>query len=158
LTTSAAVQDIKLLFFASQSKDKIVIIDKLRVQQIVINLISNAIKFSKKGQEIGVTTNFEILSTNTLLLSVKVSDEGIGISEKDQENLFQMFFKTTDQISMRKNKASHGIGLYLCKQIAQRLGGDLTFRPLQKGSEFELTLELSYIDAPVNVSIIFCNL
>jgi signal transduction histidine kinase len=100
LTTSAAVQDIKLLFLASQSKDKIVIIDKLRVQQIVINLISNAIKFSKKGQEIGVTTNFEILSTNTLLLSVKVSDEGIGISEKDQENLFQMFFKTTDQMSM----------------------------------------------------------
>jgi len=65
-----------------------------------------------------------------------------------------MFFKTTDKISEQKNKASHEISLYLCKQIAQRLGGDLNFRPLQQGSEFELTLKLSYIDAPVDVAII----
>ena len=106
------------------------IIDKLRVQQIVTNLVSNAIKFSKKGQEINVISTFKIFSTNTLLVSVKVTDKGIGITVKNQANLVQMFFKTTDKISEQKNKASHGIGLYLCKQIAQRLGGDLTFRSI----------------------------
>jgi len=59
-----------------------VIIDKLRVQQIVTNLVSNAIKFFRKGQEKNVISTFEIFSTNTLLLSVKVTDKGISITEK----------------------------------------------------------------------------
>lgn len=49
LSTAASLQDIKIEFVQEQKDDKIVIIDKLRVQQILINLLSNAIKFSKKG-------------------------------------------------------------------------------------------------------------
>jgi signal transduction histidine kinase len=56
---------------------------------------------------------------------VIVTDNGIGISKKDQENLFQMFFKTQERASSRLNQYSHGIGLSLCKKFAIKMGGDL---------------------------------
>jgi len=55
-----------------------------------------------------------------------VTDNGIGISEKDRKHLFEPFFKTNDENSKRINHSSHGLGLSICKRIAKGLGGDLT--------------------------------
>jgi len=51
---------------------------------------------------------------------------------------------------LREQKS--GVELYTSKQIAKQLGGDLTFKPLDEGSEFSLTLKLNYIDSPLRVS------
>jgi len=66
LSTAASLHDIKIKFVQEQKQNKFVIIDKLRVQQILINLISNAIKFSNKGQQIYVYASYLKLSESTL--------------------------------------------------------------------------------------------
>lgn len=70
-----------------------------------------------------------------------VSDQGMGISEEDRKNLFQPFFKSKDKKSQKKNTQSNGLGLNICKRIAEKMGGDLTCTGgLNRGSEFVLTL------------------
>jgi signal transduction histidine kinase len=83
LSTTASLQDIKIEFVQEKKHDKIVIIDKLRVQQILINLLSNAIKFSNKGQQIYVYASYLKLTTSTLQLLVKVQDRGTGLLAED---------------------------------------------------------------------------
>ena len=73
-------------------------LDKMRVQQILFNLLSNAIKFSKEQDTIQVlieTTEIQN-NRNQLEISITVKDFGQGISEEDQKNLFAPFFKTSD--------------------------------------------------------------
>jgi signal transduction histidine kinase len=58
-----------------------------------------------------------------------VIDTGLGISAKDQANLFKPFFKSVDAQSKLLNTESNGLGLSICKKIAKQLGGDLVYRP-----------------------------
>jgi signal transduction histidine kinase len=58
---------------------------------------------------------------------VRVEDKGIGISEADKSNLFRPFFKTSDRKSNLFNKESNGLGLSICKEIANNLNGSLSF-------------------------------
>ena len=69
-------------------------LDKMRCQQIIINLLQNAIKFSSKGQTIELyVEEFEIKGQSERVgINIKVSDNGVGISENDRKNLFQMYF------------------------------------------------------------------
>ena len=70
-----------------------VFIDKLRVQQILINLIQNALKFSNRDSKIVLAvTRFVVSEPNNIGVNLSVTDEGIGITEQDQKNLFSMFF------------------------------------------------------------------
>lgn len=73
--------------------------DKQRTYQILINLIQNAIKFSKRLQEVIVKVECCVRVGNIVSAQISVSDHGIGISEQDQRNLFKPFFKTTDERS-----------------------------------------------------------
>lgn len=55
-------------------------------------------------------------------------DEGIGITEADQENLFEPFFRSTDPTSISKNKYGNGLGLSICKMIAEKMDGSLKIK------------------------------
>ncbi len=81
-----------------KNNDKIVLIDKLRTQQILINLITNSIKFSKPASNIEVKVKFFEVENPTINLGVTVSvrDFGIGISEEDKLRLFQPYFRSKD--------------------------------------------------------------
>ena len=109
-----------LIVFCPMSKDQIVVIDKMRVQQIIFNLIQNSIKFSEKGSSVTVSMEQFPVPDNykNIGVRIKVTDNGIGISKKDQKNLFKMFFKTQDEKSREKKQGSHGIGLNVCKRFA----------------------------------------
>lgn len=63
----------------------------MRTQQVIINLLTNALKFSKAKDVIRVTAFMEPSTSNEVALSVKVTDNGIGISEQDLSNLFMPF-------------------------------------------------------------------
>ena len=79
------------------------------------------------------------VAPNTRIVKIKVSDEGIGISELDQKNLFTPFFKTKDQASQLLNATSHGLGLSICQQIAKCLCGRITCESeIDIGSTFTL--------------------
>lgn len=88
-------------------------------------MISNASKFSKKGDEIFVILK-EIRKEDKLHILIEVKDVGIGISELEQATLFEPFFRTTDNLSKKMNPSGNGLGLNISKNIAKCLKGDLT--------------------------------
>lgn len=107
--------------------------DSSRIKQILKNLISNAIKFTKDGK-IEV-----ILEENANDLTIKVIDEGIGIAKEKLQHIFERF-KQADGSTTRKYGGT-GLGLAISKELALLLGGDIkAFSEIEKGSTFELIL------------------
>jgi len=117
----------------------------LRFQQVVINLLTNSIKFSHYGGKVIVKVKSKAAQDDTGLidLSVSVKDHGIGIAVKDQTTLFKPFNKTSDSKSQSLNQESHGLGLSICREIAKGLNGSISFiSQLNQGSEFKFKLQV----------------
>ena len=96
--------------------------DALRLRQILLNFVGNAVKFSEYGQ-IVVRAQATQDDGHSLLLRVEVADEGIGLSAEQQTRLFRVFSQV-DQSSTRKYGGS-GLGLAICKRLAKLMGGDV---------------------------------
>lgn len=110
--------------------------DPRRTKQVIMNLVSNAIKFTDKGKiEIKVTKKDKGVY-------ISVRDTGIGIEKKDMDKLFKAFSRiyTKDML-----KDGTGLGLYLSKKTANLLGGDISAESkFGNGSEFTFSLPLKY--------------
>ncbi len=115
--------------------------DPLRLKQILISLIDNAIKFTEKGNiELSVTLQ-PAERSNSLLLSFKVIDSGVGIAEEDLPRLFKPFQQLDDSLTKKYNGS--GLGLFLCNMFVRQLNGTLSVRSqLQQGSTFEFSLPI----------------
>jgi len=110
--------------------------DKRRIRQVLINLVSNAIKFTDQGN---VQIEVKLLNNNDL--EVIVSDSGMGIKKEDMELLFQPF-QQIDMSSTKKHEGT-GLGLYLCKKILDLLHGDISVKSqFGKGSEFKFIIPI----------------
>lgn len=110
--------------------------DRNRVWQILLNLVNNAVKFTPSGF---VTLDSEEVEPG--VLSVRVSDTGIGIPESETEAIFDEF-RQVDGTSTRKYEGS-GLGLAISRKFATNLGGTLTCRSvLGEGSTFELRIPM----------------
>jgi two-component system, sensor histidine kinase and response regulator len=119
--------------------------DPIRLQQILINLISNAVKFTKSG---GIRVVTEIVQNDQAqsLLSLRVIDTGIGINEVQLGKLFRRFSQV--DASLTRKYGGSGLGLVISKRLANILGGDITVesKPGQ-GSTFTVTVETKPIAA-----------
>lgn len=115
--------------------------DPVRLRQILINLIGNAIKFTRVG---GV--HVELTTSHPDTLVVKVTDSGIGIAEKDRKRIFEPFQQ--GEISLRRKCGGTGLGLAIARRLARGLGGDLQLTNSREdsGSQFTLTLPLKTLD------------
>lgn len=110
--------------------------DAVRVKQILINLISNAIKYTPRGS---VKVSARVKDEKADMIEILVADTGVGMSEDQMLKLFTPFTKI---LSNRKlNAEGVGLGLAVSKNIALALGGDITAESvLGKGSIFTLTI------------------
>ncbi|HET7341335.1 MAG TPA: ATP-binding protein [Methylomirabilota bacterium] len=109
--------------------------DRQKVKQIVINLLTNALKFTPQGW-VKVTASYDKRQDR---LAIAVADSGIGISPKDQEVIFEDFRQADD--SPTRQYTGAGLGLAICRRLTQMLGGELTVRSaLGEGSVFTLTV------------------
>jgi signal transduction histidine kinase len=109
--------------------------DRQKVKQIVINLLTNALKFTPQG---GVTVT-AVAEPERGRVAIAVADTGIGISPKDQEVIFEDFRQADD--SPTRQYTGAGLGLAICRRLASMLGGELTVRSaLGEGSTFALRL------------------
>ena len=103
-------------------------------QNVLFNLLSNAVKFSPENSHVYFTgavaeNNFEI----------KVKDEGIGMSEADQEHLFERFFRGSNAINIQGT----GLGLHIVGKYMELMNGNITIQSaLEKGTEITLTFNL----------------
>lgn len=106
--------------------------DVQRVQQVISNLMNNAMKFTKSGE---IRLGYETLPSNHLRIYVK--DTGIGIEEKDKERIFNRLVKLNNNVS------GWGLGLHICRGIVEELGGKIGVESeFGKGSCFWFTLPL----------------
>ncbi len=112
--------------------------DKLRLKQILINLLGNAIKFTDKGF-VSLTVYIEDESSSQIMLRFVVEDSGIGISSEDQSQLFQAF--TQIESDSNRRYSGTGLGLVISKNLAALMGGDILLESREgEGSTFTLIL------------------
>ena len=114
--------------------------DNTRLEQILINFVGNAIKFSEDGQ-IAVNASVVEKDPSSVLIRIEVADQGIGISPEQQEKLFTAF--TQADSSMTRKYGGTGLGLIISKRIAGLMGGDAgVISEEGKGSIFWATVRL----------------
>lgn len=119
--------------------------DSRKVQQILVQLLTNALKFTEKGQ-VEVRSRTVIEDTGDFL-EIAVSDTGIGIASKDQELIFDGFRQLDG--SSRRSYGGTGVGLSLCKKLAVALGGKITVdSEIGAGSVFRLLLPMAIDNQP----------
>ncbi len=115
--------------------------DPLRLGQILINLLGNAIKFSEKGE---ILVQAQLLSEDpdSLFLRLEVRDQGVGISPGDQARLFKAFEQADG--SMTRKYGGTGLGLTICKRLTHMMSGDIgVLSSPGAGSVFWLTVRLT---------------
>jgi hypothetical protein len=143
-----AAAEEKGLTFETAIADDIpgaLIYDPLRVRQCLSNLISNAIKFTDRGQ-VRVAVSTEILADHDCCLTIAVTDSGIGMGADVQSRLFQAFSQA-DSSTSRKYGGT-GLGLAISRQLARLMGGDLSSASVEgKGSTFTLTIRAKTVAA-----------
>jgi PAS domain S-box-containing protein len=90
--------------------------DRHRIEQVLVNLIDNAIKYSPAGGEVSVST---AASANGV--RVEVRDNGMGIPSAEQRSIFEKFYR----LEGAQVRAGNGLGLYICRELVQRMGGTI---------------------------------
>ncbi|MBF0587799.1 MAG: transporter substrate-binding domain-containing protein [Magnetococcales bacterium] len=114
--------------------------DALRVRQILINLVGNAIKFTQEGR-VAVDVTEWLSSEQTIVACVTVTDSGIGIPNDKIEEIFQSFSQA--DISVTRTHGGSGLGLAICNHYADMMGGDLWVEStIGKGSTFHFVVPL----------------
>jgi signal transduction histidine kinase len=112
-------------------------VDRSRVQHVVDNLVSNAVKFTPSGGAVDLS-----LARAGDAARIEVADTGIGIAPEDQAHLFQRFFRASNAVERQIPGA--GLGLYISRAIADAHDGRLTVESrLGEGSTFRLDLPLA---------------
>jgi len=113
--------------------------DSVRVRQCLSNLISNAVKFTAEGS-VEITISSRFLAGKTHLVSVEVSDTGIGLNEEAMGRLFAVF--TQADSSTTRRFGGSGLGLSISRQLARMMGGDIVVRSEEgRGSTFTFTFK-----------------
>jgi len=140
LRFKSSQKDLYLKYEVSEKIPSYLIGDPLRIKQILINLINNAIKFTDHG---GVDVNVELISVNLKRAKLKftVKDTGIGISEKVINRLFQSFSQA-DASTTRKFGGT-GLGLSISKSLSEMMQGEIGVDSVEgEGASFWFTLRL----------------
>lgn len=115
--------------------------DRIRIRQILVNLIGNALKFTDEGQ-VNVNIEFNELEGSPTCLQIEVEDSGIGIASEDLHKLFSPF----SQVARDNNRkrGGTGLGLSISKRLAERMNADISVRStVGSGSVFTLHLPVS---------------
>lgn len=136
----AEEKKISLQFTFEGEIPKTIETDAIRLRQILLNLIGNAIKFTDTG---GVEVKIRYLSS-TNHMRIDVADSGIGITDKDLRNLFQPF--TQADASTTRNFGGTGLGLSISRRLAIALGGNIEVQSeVGRGSRFVVTVDCGNI-------------
>lgn len=139
--------------------------DEMRMRQILLNLLGNAIKFTDKG---GVMLEICSAGEQGELLRFTVSDTGIGLTKRDMERIF-VEFEQVDSSNARRNGGT-GLGLAITSRLVEKMGGEISVSSVRrKGSVFTVDMELENapgaaclregLEAPVDVkrALIACD-
>ncbi|MEY2830387.1 MAG: hypothetical protein RIQ33_2245 [Bacteroidota bacterium] len=145
LAFRAQEKHLQLFYTEDITLTRNVIGDPHRLNQVLINLLGNAIKFTEKGS---VNFNFKVLKTENNIAEIKfeIIDTGIGISREDLEKIFERFNQANSEIHGKYGGT--GLGLTLSTKLVEMMGGRLEVKTeVDKGSNFYFTLQLPLSNA-----------
>jgi len=134
------------IYFNTNIDKKIIACDPYNIERIILNILSNSIKFTKPGGEIKIS-----ITSDENFVYISVSDTGIGIPENMIDRIFERFVQV-DKSTMRQNEGS-GIGLSLVKGLVELHNGTISVNSvLGKGSEFIIKLPNKITEKENNIS------
>ncbi len=145
LAPQATAKNLELIYLIATDIPEILVGDCFRLRQILINLVSNGIKFTETG-EVVISVNKTLEqpeNNNQIKLVFEVKDTGIGISKQQQDKLFQCF--SQGDISTTRKYGGTGLGLSICRELVTLMGGTIWVESeVNQGSTFyfEIPLEL----------------
>ncbi|WP_252232802.1 ATP-binding protein [Clostridium sp. ZBS15] len=126
------------IIFDTTIEEIILAIDCDKIERIILNLLSNAVKYTNNGGNIYVSLSMDTDNNNVI---VKIKDDGIGIPEKDVENIFRRFKQSGDVFTRRCEGT--GIGLSIVRSLIEMHGGAIKVnKEIKKGAEFVFYLPI----------------
>ena len=135
----AKARNCKLIFIKPKEKLPLIKIDPSLIRQVINNLVSNAVKYSKTG---GTKCQVRVeLAKKGKNAMISVEDNGIGIPKNLQHRVFEKFFRADNAIKLETQGT--GLGLYISKTIIEASGGQIKFKSSQEGTTLTFTLPLA---------------
>jgi len=134
--------------------------DEVRIRQVLINILGNAVKFTDSGHVL-FSINGKNIEKNKILLTIDIEDSGRGIKQEDIEKLFEDYYQTDDE---KRESEGTGLGLAISRNIINAMDGDITIKSVfGEGSTFTITLpqeinkptKLATVDNPEERTVLF---
>ena len=149
--TKIQEKNLELVREYDKNIPEVLVGDSVRLHQIILNLVSNAVKFTTKGK---ITVNVRLVSENSeeATIEFSVSDTGIGIPENKLDHIFENFHQASSGTS--RLYGGTGLGLAIVKQLVEPQGGTIHVESkVQEGSTFSFTLTFKKTNEEVNLEI-----
>ncbi|QEP43118.1 PAS domain S-box protein [Ectothiorhodospiraceae bacterium BW-2] len=147
LSPRATEKEITLLCPAHRLQPCWLCGDPTRIGQIITNLVSNAIKFTPNGGEVVVDISLKPDSATTVVLTIVVRDNGIGLTQEQQSRLFERF--TQADGSTTRKYGGTGLGLAISRQLTELMGGEIGVESVPNhGSSFWFSIPLERAEPP----------
>ncbi|MBF0132454.1 MAG: response regulator [Magnetococcales bacterium] len=145
LADRAHVKGLELAVFVQPELPSRLIGDALRLRQVLINLIANAIKFTEKGEVVVEVTRESDLEVDRVKVGFRISDTGIGMDPSVRDKIFQPF--TQADGSTTRKYGGTGLGLVISRQLVEAMGGRISVESqAARGSTFRFTIPFAYSD------------
>lgn len=143
LAPYSAEKGLVLVPLVYSNVPQLVLGDPLRIKQVITNLVNNAIKFTEHGSVIvRVTVDSEAEAQS--IIRIAVIDTGVGLTEKEQQELFQAFHQVN--LNLSQKTGGTGLGLVICKKLVEQMKGEIGLESqLGKGSTFWFTFEVDKV-------------
>jgi signal transduction histidine kinase len=129
----------------------VVLADDMRLRQILLNLVGNALKYSPAGTGIEISSELQ----DEQLAVVRVCDHGAGVPPEDQPRLFERFMRL--ERDMNSPVRGVGLGLYICKQLVEAMGGHIWVESSGipgEGSCFAFTLRRAIVEQNIVATVV----
>ncbi|MDR0821247.1 MAG: response regulator [Oscillospiraceae bacterium] len=137
-------KDIAFSYKIDDKLPRFFIGDEQRFTQVIVNLVSNAVKFTEEGGTVGLAIDFSGEENGKTVLTATITDTGIGIEKPKLENIFRAFEQADNSIS--RKYGGTGLGLAISNKIAELMRGGLSVKSeLGKGSTFVFTSKLQSV-------------